>query len=74
MGDLISDEARLADAGEENGATRIKEGLGEGEGLGEVEVLEEEIEMALLGFEEIEEGIWVNFGRKIGRGKFERPH
>lgn len=55
LGDLAGDEAGLADAGEEDGAGGIEEGEGEVEGLGEVEIVEEEVEVILLGFEEIEE-------------------
>lgn len=67
LGDLVGDEAGLSDACEEDGAAEggeAQECLGEGEGLGEVEVPEEVIEMALLGLEEVQEGGLVDgFGR-----------
>lgn len=53
LGDLVGHEAGLADAGEEDGAGGLEEGAGECEGLGEVQVLEEEVEVALLGFEQV---------------------
>lgn len=92
LGDLVGDEAGLADAGEEDGAAGAgfeEEGLGEAEGLGEVEVVEEEVEVALLGLEEAEEGglvdggggggvlglIWGGGRRAVHGGeRRERPH
>lgn len=68
LGDLLGDEAGLADAGEEDGAGGVQEGLGEGQGLGEVEVLEEVVEVVLLGFEEGEEVGWVDLRLLIGGG------
>lgn len=55
LGDLLGDEARLADAGEEDGALDFEKGLGEYEGLVEIKVMEEEVEILLLGFEEVHE-------------------
>lgn len=60
MGDLLGDESRLSDAGEEDGTVAIEEGLGECKSLGKVEVLEEEVEVLLLGLEEVEEVSWVD--------------
>lgn len=64
----MGDESGFSNAGEEDGAGGIQEGLSKGQGLGEVEVLEEEIEVFLLGFEEVEEVVWVNCGL-FGGGK-----
>ena len=55
LGDLLGDEARLADAGEENGALGIKKGLSEFEGLVGIKIVKEEVEILLLGFEEVHE-------------------
>jgi hypothetical protein len=60
LGDLVSDETGFADAGEEDGAGGVEEGAGEGEGLGVIDVVEEEVEMAPLRFEEIDKGVFVN--------------
>lgn len=68
LGDLAGDEAGLADAGEEDGAAGVEEGAGEGKGLGEVEVAEEEVEVVLLGLEEVEECGLVNGGMGLGLG------
>lgn len=53
--DLVSDEAGFADAGEEDCAGGMEERAGEGQGLGMVDVVEEEVDVVLLGFEEGEE-------------------
>lgn len=55
LGDLLGDEARLADPGEKNGALGFEKGLGEFEGLVEIEVMEEVVEILLLGLEEAHE-------------------
>ena len=71
--DLVGDEAGFADAGEEDGSGGGEEGVSEGQGLWEGEVLEEEVEVALLGFEEVEEVSFVNSG-VIFRWVWERTH
>ena len=48
LGDLVSDEAGLSNAGEENGTGGREKGARECQGLGEREILEEEVEVALL--------------------------
>lgn len=60
LGDLVGDEAGLADAGEEDGAGGGEEGARESKGLGEGEILEEVVQVALLGFEEVQEGSFLN--------------
>lgn len=60
LGDFISDEAGLTDAGEEDGTLSVEQSPREGQSLSPVEVLEEVVQMALLRFEEADEGILVN--------------
>lgn len=58
--DLVRNEAGLADAGEEDGAGGVKEGAREGQGLRVVDVVEEEVEVALLRLEQLRQGPLVN--------------
>lgn len=65
LGDLVGDKTGLADAGEEDGAGGMEEGAVEGQGLGMINVVEEEVEVVLLGFEEVEKGSLVNGLREL---------
>lgn len=63
---LVGDEGGFANASEEDGAGGGgEESAGEIKGLGEIEVLEEVVEMVLLGSEELEEVIAGDLGSAI---------
>lgn len=52
----MSDETGLVDAGEEDGAGGLEEGASECQALGTTNVVEEEVELNLLGSEETVKG------------------
>lgn len=65
----MSDESRFADTCEKDCTRGIEEVTSECEGLGMVDVVEEEVDVVLLRFEEVEEGGFVDQRKGLFGGR-----